>query len=99
LRDFYVWSDTDDRFQSAHVQYGDVKQSNWTWDPVAKAFYWHRFFPGQPDLNYDNPRVRAEMLRVLRFWLDQGVDGLCRAGRDEVRTPARDARGLEGVSP
>ena len=76
LRDFYVWSDSDRRFRQAHVQYGDEKRSNWTWDPVAKAFYWHRFFPSQPDLNYDNPRVRSEMTKVLRFWLDQGVDGL-----------------------
>jgi maltose alpha-D-glucosyltransferase / alpha-amylase len=80
LREFYVWSDSDQRFRDAHVQYGDVKRSNWTWDPVARAYYWHRFFPHQPDLNYDNPQVRSEVMKVLRFWLDQGVDGLCLNG-------------------
>ncbi len=80
LRDFYVWSDTDRKYREACVRYADAGRSNWTWDPVAKAYYWHRFFPHQPDLNYDNPRVREEMLKVLRFWLDQGVDGLCLNG-------------------
>src|SRR5262245_44884475 len=80
LRDFYIWSDTPDRFREAEVLYGDVQRSNWTWDPTARAYYWHRFFDHQPDLNYDNPHVRAEMLKVLRFWLDQGLDGLCLNG-------------------
>jgi maltose alpha-D-glucosyltransferase/alpha-amylase len=80
LRDFYIWSDTPDRFREAEVLYGDVQRSNWTWEPTARAYYWHRFFDHQPDLNYDNPRVRAEMLKVLRFWLDQGLDGLCLNG-------------------
>ena len=80
LRDFYTWSDSDRRFSGANVQYGDVKRSNWTWDPVAKAYYWHRFYPHQPDLNYENPEVWREMMKVLRFWLDQGVDGLCLNG-------------------
>ncbi len=80
LRDFYTWSDTDRKFAEASVLYADAKRSNWTWDPAARAYYWHRFFDHQPDLNYDNPRVREEMLRVLRFWLDLGVDGLCLNG-------------------
>src|SRR5687767_3862302 len=65
LRDFYVWSDTDRRYPGAHVQYDDVKGSNWTWDPVAKAYYWHRFYPHQPDLNYENADVRKEVMNVL----------------------------------
>jgi maltose alpha-D-glucosyltransferase/alpha-amylase len=80
LRDFYLWSDTDDRFRDAEVVYADAQRSNWTWDPVARAYYWHRFFSFQPDLNFDNPQVRREVLKVLRFWLDQGVDGLALNG-------------------
>jgi maltose alpha-D-glucosyltransferase/alpha-amylase len=80
LRDFYVWSDTDQRFRQAGVRFRDVERSNWTWDPVARAYYFHRFFDHEPDLNYENPLVRGEMLKVLRFWLDQGVDGLCLNG-------------------
>jgi maltose alpha-D-glucosyltransferase/alpha-amylase len=75
-RDFYVWSDTDQRYLDARVIFPDVKQSNWTWDPVAGAFYWHRFFNHQPDLNFDNAHVRQAVLKVMRFWLDVGVDGL-----------------------
>jgi maltose alpha-D-glucosyltransferase / alpha-amylase len=74
-RDWYVWSDTDDRYPDARVIFVDTEPSNWTWDPVAGQYYWHRFFSHQPDLNYDNPEVRDEMLRVLRFWLDLGIDG------------------------
>jgi maltose alpha-D-glucosyltransferase/alpha-amylase len=74
-RDYYVWSDTDQRYQQARVIFVDTERSNWTWDPVAQAYYWHRFFHHQPDLNYDNPAVRREMLAVLDFWLDLGVDG------------------------
>jgi maltose alpha-D-glucosyltransferase/alpha-amylase len=74
-RDWYVWSDTDDRYPDARVIFVDAEPSNWTWDPVAGQYYWHRFFSHQPDLNYDNPEVRDEMLRVLRFWLDLGIDG------------------------
>jgi maltose alpha-D-glucosyltransferase/alpha-amylase len=79
-RDFYVWSDTPDRFRDAGVLYPEAKRSNWTWDDEARAFYFHRFYPHQPDLNYDNPAVRAEVLRVLRFWAEAGVDGLCLTG-------------------
>jgi maltose alpha-D-glucosyltransferase / alpha-amylase len=75
-RDFYVWSDTDQRYPDARIIFSDVQLSNWTRDPVAGAFYWHRFFHHQPDLNFDNPRVQRAVLKVMRFWLDLGVDGL-----------------------
>ena len=74
-RDYYVWSDTDQRYRQARIIFVDAEPSNWTWDPVAQAYYWHRFFHHQPDLNYDNPAVMREMLAVLDFWLDLGVDG------------------------
>ena len=74
-RNFYVWSDTDDRYPDARVIFVDGERSNWTWDPVAGAYYWHRFFHHQPGLNYDNPAVLDEVLRVIDFWLDLGVDG------------------------
>jgi maltose alpha-D-glucosyltransferase/alpha-amylase len=74
-RDYYVWSDTDQRYQQARIIFVDTELSNWTWDPVAQQYYWHRFFRHQPDLNYDNPAVVREMLAVLDFWLDLGVDG------------------------
>jgi len=75
-RDFYVWSDTPDKFSDVRVIFQDTESSNWAWDPVADAYYWHRFFAHQPDLNYDNPAVREAVTDVLRFWLDLGVDGL-----------------------
>jgi maltose alpha-D-glucosyltransferase/alpha-amylase len=74
-RDFYVWSDTDQRYASTRIIFVDTERSNWTWDPTAKAYYWHRFFHHQPDLNYDNPAVLAEILRAMDFWLEMGVDG------------------------
>jgi len=74
-RDWYVWSDTDDRYLEARIIFLDTEVSNWTWDPIAGAYYWHRFFSHQPDLNYDNPEVQDAMLNVLRFWLDLGIDG------------------------
>ena len=74
-RDYYVWSDTDQRYREARIIFVDAEPSNWTWDPVAQAYYWHRFFHHQPDLNYDNPAVVREMTAVLDFWLDLGVDG------------------------
>jgi maltose alpha-D-glucosyltransferase/alpha-amylase len=74
-RDWYVWSDTDERYQEARIIFLDTEVSNWTWDPIANAYYWHRFFSHQPDLNYDNPEVQQAMLNVLRFWLDLGIDG------------------------
>jgi maltose alpha-D-glucosyltransferase/alpha-amylase len=75
-RDYYVWSDTPDKFRDARIIFRDFERSNWTWDPVANAYYWHRFYSHQPDLNYDNPRVHQDVLRALDFWLDMGVDGL-----------------------
>ncbi|MGA9750482.1 MAG: maltose alpha-D-glucosyltransferase [Acidobacteriota bacterium] len=75
-RDFYVWSDTPDRYAEARIIFQDFEASNWSWDPVAKAYYWHRFYAHQPDLNFDNPEVRREILKVMDFWLGLGVDGL-----------------------
>src|ERR1700727_2486369 len=75
-RDFYVWRDTEEKYKDARIIFSDTERSNWTWDPVAKQFFWHRFFSHQPDLNYDNPRVVAEVLKVMRYWLDLGVDAL-----------------------
>jgi len=75
-RDSYVWSDSPDKYREARIIFKDFESSNWTWDPLAKAYYWHRFYQHQPDLNYDNPRVRRVMLGVVDFWLRMGVDGL-----------------------
>ena len=75
-RDFYVWSDTQDRYQDARIIFKDFELSNWTWDPLAKAYYWHRFYTHQPDLNFDNPAVRRALMRVVDFWFNLGVDGL-----------------------
>jgi maltose alpha-D-glucosyltransferase / alpha-amylase len=74
-RDWYVWSDTDDKYQGTRIIFLDTERSNWTWDPVAKQYFWHRFFSHQPDLNYDNPEVQEAMVDVMRFWLNMGVDG------------------------
>jgi maltose alpha-D-glucosyltransferase/alpha-amylase len=74
-RSYYVWSDTDQRYQDARIIFTDTERSNWTWDPVAQQYFWHRFFSHQPDLNYDNPRVRRSIFKVMRHWLDLGVDG------------------------
>ena len=74
-RDFYVWSDTDQKYLGTRIIFRDTETSNWTWDPVAKAYYWHRFFSHQPDLNFDNPEVMKAVLQIMRFWLDMGVDG------------------------
>jgi len=74
-RNYYVWSDTDRRYLDARIIFVDTEKSNWTWDSEAKAYYWHRFFSHQPDLNYDNPQVQAAMLDAMRFWLDKGLDG------------------------
>ncbi|HEY1341191.1 MAG TPA: maltose alpha-D-glucosyltransferase [Bryobacteraceae bacterium] len=75
-RNYYVWSDSPEKYTEARIIFKDFEQSNWTWDPVAKAYYWHRFYAHQPDLNFDNPEVRAAMLNAVDFWLDMGVDGL-----------------------
>jgi maltose alpha-D-glucosyltransferase/alpha-amylase len=75
-RNYYVWSDHDDAYAKTRVIFVDTEKSNWTWDDKAGAYYWHRFYSHQPDLNFDNPRVLHEVLSVMRFWLDLGVDGL-----------------------
>ncbi|UCG82992.1 MAG: maltose alpha-D-glucosyltransferase [Dehalococcoidia bacterium] len=75
-REFYVWSDTTDKYKDARIIFKDFESSNWTLDPVAKAYFWHRFYSYQPDLNYDNPQVQRAMLKVMDFWLKIGVDGL-----------------------
>jgi maltose alpha-D-glucosyltransferase / alpha-amylase len=75
-RNFYVWSETNQRYQGVPIIFSDTEKSNWTWDDVAGAYYWHRFFHHQPDLNFDNPEVLQAVLRVMHFWLDRGVDGM-----------------------
>jgi maltose alpha-D-glucosyltransferase/alpha-amylase len=75
-RDFYVWSDTPEKYGDARIIFKDFETSNWTWDPVAGAYFWHRFYSHQPDLNYGNPRVQKEILKVIDFWMDLGVDGM-----------------------
>jgi maltose alpha-D-glucosyltransferase/alpha-amylase len=75
-RNFYVWSDNDQAYAGTRIIFIDTEKSNWTWDPVAGAYYWHRFYSHQPDLNFDNPQVIRAVLSVMRFWLDLGVDGL-----------------------
>ena len=74
-RDWYVWSESDQKYSDARIIFSDTERSNWTWDEQAKAFYWHRFFSHQPDLNYDNPEVQRAMLNIVSFWLELGVDG------------------------
>ncbi len=75
-RDFYVWSDSNQKYPETRIIFLDTETSNWTWDPVAGAFFWHRFYSHQPDLNFDNPQVLDEVIRVMEYWLDLGVDGL-----------------------
>jgi maltose alpha-D-glucosyltransferase / alpha-amylase len=75
-RNFYVWSDTADRYPDARIIFKDYETSNWTWDPVAGQYYWHRFFSHQPDLNFDSPRVREAVFQTLDYWLDMGIDGI-----------------------
>jgi maltose alpha-D-glucosyltransferase / alpha-amylase len=74
-RDYYVWSDSDQKYKGTRIIFTDTESSNWTWDPVAKAYFWHRFFSHQPDLNFDNPSVLKAIFKTMRFWLDMGVDG------------------------
>jgi trehalose synthase len=75
FRDYYVWSDDDKKYSQARIIFVDTERSNWTWDEAAGQYFWHRFYSSQPDLNFDNPAVRAEFMRIIRFWLDLGVDG------------------------
>jgi maltose alpha-D-glucosyltransferase/alpha-amylase len=74
-RNWYVWSNSDQKYAGTRIIFNDAEKSNWTWDPEAQAYYWHRFFSHQPDLNFDNPRVLMAMIRVMRHWLDLGIDG------------------------
>jgi maltose alpha-D-glucosyltransferase/alpha-amylase len=76
MREFYVWSDTTERYRDARIIFKDFEPSNWAWDPVAQQYYWHRFYSHQPDLNYDNPEVQAAIYKVLDFWLEMGIDGV-----------------------
>ncbi|MDY6944814.1 MAG: maltose alpha-D-glucosyltransferase [Pseudomonadota bacterium] len=75
-REFYVWSDDDKKFAGTRIIFTDTESSNWAWDPVARQYYWHRFFSHQPDLNHNNPEVVDAVIRVMRFWMDMGVDGM-----------------------
>jgi maltose alpha-D-glucosyltransferase/alpha-amylase len=75
-RDFYVWSDTNRKYEGVRIIFTDTELSNWSWDETAQAYYWHRFFHHQPDLNFDNPAVLDAVVRLMRFWFDRGVDGL-----------------------
>jgi maltose alpha-D-glucosyltransferase / alpha-amylase len=74
-RDYYVWNDTDQKYQDTRIIFLDTEPSNWTWDEQAGQYFWHRFYASQPDLNYDNPNVQEEMFKIARFWLDLGIDG------------------------
>jgi len=73
--DYYVWSDTDEKYEDVRIIFVDTEESNWAFDPVRRQFYWHRFFSHQPDLNFENPKVHDEIFDVVRFWADLGVDG------------------------
>jgi maltose alpha-D-glucosyltransferase/alpha-amylase len=75
-RDFYVWSDTAKKYAGTRIIFSDSENSNWTWDPIAHSYYWHRFFSHQPDLNFNNPKVIKAILRIMKFWLNMGIDGL-----------------------
>lgn len=74
-REMYVWSDTDKKYEDVRIIFTDTETSNWTWDPVAEQYYWHRFFHHQPDLNYDNPQVQTEIFKILDYWMEMGIDG------------------------
>ena len=99
-RSYYVWSDTDQTYKSTRIIFRDTETSNWTWDPVARQYFWHRFYSNQPDLNFDNPAVQQEMLDIMGYWLDRGIDGFrverralpLRARGDELRESPRDPR-------
>ncbi len=75
-RDWFVWADDDKKYKDVRIIFTDTETSNWTWDPVAKQYFWHRFFRNQPDLNYDNPEVRNEIKNVISYWMDLGLDGM-----------------------
>jgi len=112
--DFYVWSDTDDAYSDARIIFVDTETSNWTFDPIRKQYFWHRFFSHQPDLNFENPAVGEAIIEALKFWLDLGIDGFrldapalpVRGGGHELREPPshtrlpppRARRGRQGLS-
>ena len=112
-RDYYVWSDTNKKYSEARIIFLDVETSNWSWDDEAGQYYWHRFYPSQPDLNYDDLRVQDEMLNVARFWLGLGIDGFRadavpylfeREGTScenliSKASPCHDRRGISGPHP
>ncbi|MGE0525860.1 MAG: alpha-amylase family glycosyl hydrolase, partial [Bdellovibrionales bacterium] len=75
-RDFYVWSENPNKYRGTRIIFKDFETSNWAWDPLAKSYYWHRFYSHQPDLNFDNPEVQKAIFNVLDFWMDMGVDGM-----------------------
>jgi len=75
-RDFYVWSDTTEKYKETRIIFKDFENSNWSWDSVAKSYFWHRFYSHQPDLNFDNPEVKKYIFKVVDFWLKMGVDGM-----------------------
>jgi maltose alpha-D-glucosyltransferase/alpha-amylase len=87
-RDYYVWSETDEKYQDTRIIFLDTEASNWTWDATAKAYFWHRFYSHQPDLNFDNPKVLEAVVDTMRYWLDMGVDGL-RSTRSPISSSAR----------
>lgn len=99
-RDWYVWSDTDQKYTDTRIIFTDTEKSNWTWDAEAGAYYWHRFFSHQPDLNFDNPDVVDAITQIMHFWLDKGVDGfrldaipyLCEREGHQQRESSRNAR-------
>lgn len=74
-RDYYVWSDSNQKYSQARIIFLDTEESNWTWDEMAGQYYWHRFYSSQPDLNFDNPAVQSEIIKIMRFWLELGIDG------------------------
>jgi maltose alpha-D-glucosyltransferase/alpha-amylase len=105
-RNYYVWSDDPSKYSGTRIIFTDAEKSNWAWDDLAKSYYWHRFFSHQPDLNFDNPQVLKAIFRVMRFWLDMGVDGfrldaipyLCERRGHQQRKSAGDARGPEAAA-
>jgi len=86
-RDYYVWSDTDQKYKDTRIIFIDTEPSNWTWDEKTKQYYWHRFYASQPDLNFDNPKVREEMKNVVRFWMNLGADGFRAIGPSGPEKP------------
>ena len=93
---FYVWSDDPNNYGGTRIIFTDTEKSNWAWDPVAQPYYWHRFFSHQPDLNFDNPQVRKAIFRVMRYWLEEGVDGF---RLDAIRTSSSAKETITRIIP